>query len=435
MKRIGWSIVALVAVLAFIGVAASAAGLGAGLAVDLQAGQSAAHQAASSDCAGCHPGPARDYAKGKMSAVIDCTSCHAEPHSSDRSQSMPTAATCGSCHPKQAEEFAGGKHALAWDALANVPNYHAAPESARNTGCDGCHSIGQAWSDGSKGRCNSCHGRHTFSVAEAREPEACAHCHIGDHPQYDIWSTSRHGQIYSLTRDDTRAPKCQTCHMPGGAHNSITSWGFLGLRGEEPDPVRAATTQPIIMMLKDLGPANAPNVMRATMAEWQDLRDEMTAICASCHSATFAQARLATGDQMLRDVDNVFSGIVQGAYALEKAGLLDSMRRQSVTRNALAHRFSAFMGAFHFGYEYAWDEGYLALMDDMIDLKALAGPAASAISPPAGMTLPAGVAPPAGVTIPAGITVPAGMTPPAGMTIPPGITPPATAAEPQPTKP
>jgi len=27
------------------------------------------------------------------------------------------------------------------------------------------------------------------------------------------------------------------------------------------------------------------------------------------------------------------------------------------------------MGAFHFGYEYAWDEGYLALMDDALKLK------------------------------------------------------------------
>lgn len=415
MKRIGWCTVALLVALVFIGAAADAAS---------RQVVKTALQPSSEDCASCHPGPARDYSKGKMSSSIGCLACHAAPHSSNRAKSMPTAATCGSCHPKQAKEFAGGKHALAWDALGAVPSYHAAPESARITGCDGCHSIGQTWDDGSKGRCNSCHGRHTFSVAEASEPEACAHCHIGDHPQYDIWSTSRHGQIYSLTRDDTRAPKCQTCHMPEGAHNSMTSWGFLGVRGEEPDQEWAKTRQPIVMMLKDLGPANAPNVMRPTLAEWQGIRDEMTQICASCHSEPFAESRLATGDQMLRDVDTVFSGIVQGAYALEKMGVLDSMRRQSVTRTALAHRFSAFMGAFHFGYEYAWDDGYLALMDDMINIKSIAGPAAGALSLPAGMTIPAGVTPPAGMTIPPG------MTPPSGMTIPPGMTPPAGAPKP-----
>ena len=42
--------------------------------------------------------------------------------------------------------------------------------------------------------CDSCHTRHTFSVKEAREPEACATCHMGfDHPQWEMYSTSKHG--------------------------------------------------------------------------------------------------------------------------------------------------------------------------------------------------------------------------------------------------
>jgi len=70
----------------------------------------------------------------------------------------------------------------------------------------GCHKIGlkgeadvkQSSSSGQmhgNASCEACHTRHTFSVKEARQPQAC-----------------------------------QTCHMPGGNHEVRTAWGFLSVR-------------------------------------------------------------------------------------------------------------------------------------------------------------------------------------------------------------
>ena len=357
----------------------AAGALALGIQVVLAAPEASSSVAAATDaggeCGACHSGPARDWAKSKMASLMDCEVCHTGTHVSgggaggEGTVSMPTPDTCRPCHEAQVAQFEAGKHAYAWEALQVVPNYRIVPESARETGCNGCHDVGRTWDDGSRGKCNSCHGRHTFSATEAREPEACGHCHVGDHPQYDIWQSSRHGRLYLLTRDEERAPKCQTCHMPEGDHMAITSWGFLGLRGQEPDAEWAKIRQPIANMLQDLGPARAPNVMRETMGEWQAGRDQMIDTCARCHSRSFAQDKLATADAHLKATDSLFSTICETAYTLHDQGIIDEMKRQSFTRGSLAHRLSSFMGAFHFGYEYAWDEGYLALMDDALKLK------------------------------------------------------------------
>ena len=50
-----------------------------------------------------------------------------------------------------------------------------------------------------------------------------------------LWSES-FGKFYPNVKlqiegkGSKRAPVCQTCHMPGGDHNVMTSWGFLALR-------------------------------------------------------------------------------------------------------------------------------------------------------------------------------------------------------------
>ena len=65
-------------------------------------------------------------------------------------------------------------------------------------------------------RCVECHARHMFSKREALRPEACAKCHMGpDHPQYEAYTTSKHGWAYQLYGGypEGRAPTCTTCHM------------------------------------------------------------------------------------------------------------------------------------------------------------------------------------------------------------------------------
>ena len=56
------------------------------------------------------------------------------------------------------------------------------PASWPNTG------MGRMNPDGTPGACSTCHTRHLFSVAVAREPGACGNCHLGpDHPQLEIY--------------------------------------------------------------------------------------------------------------------------------------------------------------------------------------------------------------------------------------------------------
>ena len=108
-------------------------------------------------------------------------------------------------------------------------------------GCGGCHRVGIKPDEEKKYNrygmgCNSCHTRHMFSKAEAQKPQACQTCHMGfDHPQWEMWSSSKHGSIALSGGEAGRAPVCQTCHMPGGDHGVRTAWGFLAVRLPEDD--------------------------------------------------------------------------------------------------------------------------------------------------------------------------------------------------------
>lgn len=344
-------------------------------------------------CAACHPGPARDWSRSAMAKGFGCEVCHGSGHQGEADVAkvtQPTPNTCRACHPEQAEGFARSKHALGWAALQVVPNYRVVPRAARAAGCEGCHQVGQTWPDGSQGKCNTCHGRHSFSKKEAAEPEACGYCHRGDHPQFKIWEGSRHGQLYLQTRDETRAPKCQTCHLQKGDHDVRTAWGFLGLRPEEPDPEWAELRRPVERALGDLGPGHAPQVKRDNLAGWQASRDKMIQTCAGCHSQTFARTKLAEGDALLKESDRVFARVCELSYTLRDQGVLEENERVAVVREALAHRLSSFMGAFHNGYEYAWDDGYLALADDLLRLKgeAVSGSVLKAIQRKLNLKLP-----------------------------------------------
>ena len=53
--------------------------------------------------------------------------------------------------------------------------------------------IAALYPDGGVGNCLSCHSRHKFSAAEARQPGACTNCHLGpDHPMKEVFESSVH---------------------------------------------------------------------------------------------------------------------------------------------------------------------------------------------------------------------------------------------------
>jgi hypothetical protein len=62
--------------------------------------------------------------------------------------------------------------------------------------------IGRVNPDGSKGTCSACHARHSFSIAQARQPESCGRCHMGpDHPQIEAYYESKHGVMYEANKE------------------------------------------------------------------------------------------------------------------------------------------------------------------------------------------------------------------------------------------
>jgi hydroxylamine dehydrogenase len=218
-------------------------------------------------CLDCHtettPHQVADWFSSKHRLKnVGCADCHGDAHQNETDVAKaerPTPATCGSegCHEKRVAQYRKGKHALAWTAMSTMPTIHWQPMATiqGQKGCGGCHKIGEKGADelqklveqGSvygHAACDSCHTRHTFSVKEARAPQACQTCHMGfDHPQWEMYSASKHGVRALLRQNGTlpetaAAPTCQDCHMQDGDHEVRTPWGFLAVRlplSEDPD--------------------------------------------------------------------------------------------------------------------------------------------------------------------------------------------------------
>jgi len=248
----------------------------------------AAASLADSACVDCHraetPSLVRDFQQGTMAQTgMDCSACHGREHTTAadaQEATLPTAQTCARCHNDKFQQFKSGKHALAWTAQNAMPATHYQPMELieGKKGCGSCHKIGlkseeeirdlqDQGHDYGVASCDSCHTRHAFSVEEARQPEACATCHMGfDHAQWEMWTTSKHGVRYQLKREgvvseEVAAPTCHTCHMQDGDHEVRTAWGFLAVRLPMPENEEWANDRATI--LKALGVLN-PNTGEPT---------------------------------------------------------------------------------------------------------------------------------------------------------------------------
>jgi hydroxylamine dehydrogenase len=381
------------------------------------------------DCVSCHeditPGAVSDWRLSKHADEgIDCSSCHGEEHTSAEdvaNVSIPTPETCGECHADRVEQYMAGKHALAWAAMNAMPTIHAQPVSLiqGQKGCGGCHKIGvkseeeiaTLSDDGhayGTASCDACHTRHTFSVEEARQPQACQTCHMGfDHPQWEMYSSSKHGVRHKLKQlgvlpESAAAPTCQTCHMPDGDHGVMTGWGFLAVRLPLPeDPQWAADQVTILQGLGVLDPDGQPtarldvvkaaSVARLTQEAWQAERDEMVGICGDCHSEIFATQQLEEGDAMIQKADSLVAGAIRIVAGLYTDGTIEKPEsyayafpdlltfhdaatpvEQRLFKMFLKHRMRAFQGAFHASPDYALWYGWSELVQDLSEITAMA---------------------------------------------------------------
>ena len=392
-------------------------------------GLSLALPALAQQCVDCHktvtPKIVSDWQVSKHSQMgIECSICHGDQHTSAQDVSkvqIPTPDTCATCHDARVREFKDGKHAFAWAAMKAMPTAHAQPIALMEgmKGCGGCHKIGlktEAEIQGLKKQgagfgvasCDACHTRHIFSVQEARQPQACQTCHMGfDHPQWEMYSASKHGVRYLLKQNKTlpetvAAPSCQTCHMQEGNHAVRAAWGFLAVRLPMPDDKQwAADRATILQGLGVLDPDGKPtgrldvvkaaDVARLTQEEWQKDRDKMIGACRQCHSINFAKGELEKGDQMIKEVDRLMAEAVRIIAALYKDGILPKPNNyahpfpdlltfhdaptaveQRLFVMFLEHRMRAFQGTFHANPDYALWYGWSEMRRDLTEIQTMA---------------------------------------------------------------
>ena len=364
-------------------------------------------------CISCHkkvtPRIVKDFMSGAMGkSGMDCSDCHGSGHKTAEDAAnvqLPTEKTCKKCHEFKVEQYLAGKHSLAWVALDAMPETGFQPHAYIQgmKGCGGCHKIGirdETTKSASKygSPCDSCHTRHKFSKEEARRPEACRTCHMGfDHPQWEMWSGSKHGVIYSTEGATGRVPTCQTCHMVEGDHRVMTAWGFLALRLPEADEEWMGYRATILKGLQILDIKGNPTprldvvkagkVARLTSEEWHAERNKMLDVCMNCHSRSYAERNLKNGDEMIKAADKLMAEAIEIVADLYKRGLIEPKAGKSAYPDLLAfygaqtpieqtlyvmfleHRMRAFQGAFHMNPDYTTWYGLAEMSKDLVEIK------------------------------------------------------------------
>lgn len=371
--------------------------------------QFSAHAEKNVTCVNCHI-PLDNASKD---IIDDVTLC--EDKTVRRSVSPKN---CELCHQDQVKQFADGKHARAWKVLENLQGTKKMAESFKiNVDCDGCHRIGKE-----EGKCDSCHTRHRFSAAEARRPEACRTCHMGDdHPQWETYSTSKHGSIYSIEGNDwywekrisewykgpllessviPRAPVCVTCHMPDGNHGVNTAWGFLGMRLSEKDPEwrgnRDIFFKGLFFFDED---GNIAEELKAivkgqedelTKESWVNERGKMVKICSQCHTSSFSKDVLGKSDAIIKECDKLMANAINIVDGLYKDGIIKKSERffphvdilrfdefgnpieERLYKMFADHRMKTYLGAFHINPAYQHGYGWTEMMADLRDIETMA---------------------------------------------------------------
>ena len=312
-------------------------------------------------CVTCHRtvthGWVADWERSKhRKNDVSCSQCHGEDHNSPDDAHLatfPSEQVCAECHEEQVEQFSKGKHSHGWDVMWAVPVTAMEPSElmAGGKGCGGCHNMGLKSEAARKERrekghrynnnsCDECHTRHAFDKREAMDPKACQQCHMGyDHPQYEMWSSSKHGTRYFVREkgklhQGTSAPTCQFCHLPEGTHTNRVAWGFLAVRLPMPKDKQWARDRTVI--LKALGVLDPKtgkptdrlemvkslDLARLTEEDWQAERDKMLVTCGKCHAGKFARDHFEKADSLIREADRLMAEAIDIVARLYEDGIL-----------------------------------------------------------------------------------------------------------------
>ncbi|MBN2045671.1 MAG: hypothetical protein JW757_11665 [Anaerolineales bacterium] len=381
------------------------------------------------ECLECHaletPGIVSAWdASAHAIGEVSCIDCHqVEPGSPmelkgiedhedlDVSLSMLVPANvCQECHEDQVEQFHASGHERAYlqmeakESMQALMYYHEGQQNEElggapaETGCFQCHGsrievdetghptpdtypasgIGNVYPNGEIGNCVVCHTRHSFSIAEARRPEACASCHLGpDHPDIEIYEASKHGQIYHSDGDnwvwdrapgewepgDYTAPTCATCHMSGigdleMSHN-ITERLYWNLWAPLSKPRTEA------------------DVFDTYYGDGEKGRELMTQVCLNCHSSALVEGHFASSDKAveLYNQEYFLEADAMRTDLAEKGLLNDNPWKDEfeVVYYYLWHHEGrrARQGAIMAGADWAHWHGFFEIMQDIYKLEEL----------------------------------------------------------------
>lgn len=397
--------------------------------------QTVAPATSNAQCIDCHdkinPAVVSEWKQSKHSQRnVSCIDCHGADHNSGDDVGKVKIAKpeiCAQCHQVRVDQYRNGKHGKALAAMRVMPNAHwrSMAITSGEPGCVSCHRVGsprrqsevlQSKVGGIEsggllsgaGACDSCHSRHSFSVEEARQPQACQNCHSGPgQAQWEMYSSSRHGIQFDLQQRkllpaQAAAPTCQTCHMPGGDHEVRAAWGFWGVRLPMPDDKQWAADRTDLMKALNIyglkgqehllmDTLKASDGLRFSAEDWQRDRDKMLKICAQCHSRDYARQQLEMGDDMVRNADHVMAEairVVAGLYSdgvfkkpenqpspfpwLTKFEEPDTLIEEKLQRMYFEHRRATFQGTFHQSRTYSLLYGLSAMRRDLIEIKEMA---------------------------------------------------------------
>jgi len=267
-------------------------------------------------CANCHSkeglgkGIVEQWkGSGHFAGGIGCYECHqaetgevdAFEHYGQTIATIVSPLDCKNCHEDEVSQFEKSHHSRGAEfigSLDNVLGEIIEGAAAAISGCRQCHGstvtmiskgkidpatwpntgIGRVNPDGSRGSCSACHSRHSFSKAQARQPEPCGKCHMGpDHPQMEIYTESKHGIKFStlmdikemnldadswiVGKDYSVASTCATCHISATPSQPATH--DVGAR--------------ISWILRP--------VISTKLENWEQKRQNMKDVCNQCHAS------------------------------------------------------------------------------------------------------------------------------------------------------
>jgi formate-dependent nitrite reductase cytochrome c552 subunit len=315
---------------------------------------------------------------------------------------------CAECHEERVEQFHASGHERAYlqveakESMQTLMYYHEGQNDPKlsgapaETGCYQCHGnrivvddtghptadtyptsgIGNVYPDDDVGNCVVCHTRHSFSIAEARRPEACASCHLGpDHPDIEIYEASKHGQVYHSDGEnwvwdrppgewepgDYAAPTCATCHMSGIGDLEMTHNVSERLYWN--------------LWAKVSKPRTDPDVMGMYYGDADKGRELMTQVCTQCHSTTLVEGHFASADKAVNLYNEVYFARAETMRAdLAEKGLLKDNEWKDeflITYYYLWHHEGrrARQGAAMAGADWAHWHGFFDLMQDIYKLE------------------------------------------------------------------